>query len=130
MQLAISDGEIREVLTSIERGAVHLTPIRDPQDIYAGVVEYAVDNGWRLAVFNDCNEWDYLEWIEAPDGRRVDYDQLCDASSDLKNYVPSISVAWERYRIPGYLKFRCTRCGVVLKRANRRERFKCPSCPE
>jgi len=128
--LAIPEGEIRELLTAIEFGTVHLRPVQDPQDISAGVVEYEVDNGWRLAVFSDCNAWDYLEWVEAPDGRRVDYDQLCDASSDLKQYAPSTSVAWERYRIPGYLKFRCPRCSAILQRENRSERYKCPSCLE
>jgi len=128
MQLAISEAELRELLTAIERGTVHLTPIQDPQDIYAGIVEYAVDNGWRLAIFNDCNEWDYLEWVEAPDGRRVDYDQLCDASSDLKAYVPSTSVAWERYRIPGYMRFRCLQCGTILKHTAPRDRTRCASC--
>ena len=127
MQLAISEAEIRELLTAIERGTVHLTPIQEPQRMYAGVVEYAVDNGWRLAVFNDCNEWDYLEWIETPDGRRVDYDQLCEAS-DLARYVPSRSVAWERYNIPGYMKFRCTECGSPLIREYRRDSYKCGSC--
>lgn len=128
MQLAISEGELRELLTAIERGTVHLTPVQDPQDIYAGIVEYVVDNGWRLAVFNDCNAWDYLEWIEAPDGRRVDYDQLCDASSDLESYVPSTSVVWERYYIPGYMRFRCRQCGAILKHADARDRTKCASC--
>lgn len=127
MQLAISETEIRELLTAIERGTVHLTPVQEPQRIYSGVVEYVADNGWRLAVFNDCNEWDYLEWIETPDGRRVDFDQLYD-SSDLAEYVPSTSVAWERYNIPGYMKFRCTRCGATLKRGNPGDLFQCGSC--
>ena len=128
VQLAISEAEIRELLTAIECGTVHLTPMQEPQRMYTGIVEYDVDNGWRLAVFNDCNEWDYIEWIEAPDGRRVDYDQLCDASSDLAHYVPSTSVAWDRYYIPGHMKFRCTLCGAVLKRGSRGDLFQCDSC--
>ena len=90
MPLAIPEAEIRQLLTAIETGSVQLTPLEEPQQIYAGVVEYVVSNGWRLAVFNDCNEWDYLEWIETPDGRRVDYDQLCEMSA-LSNYLPSSS---------------------------------------
>lgn len=113
MELEISEDEIRAVLSAVESGAIRLTPTMEPQLVYAGVVEYEATNGWRLAVFNDCNEWDYLEWIEAPDGRHVEYDQLWQ-SSDLANYVPEPSVAWERYGIPGYLKFRCTRCGDAL----------------
>jgi hypothetical protein len=116
MELGIPEYEIREFLGAIESGAVRLTSVEEPQHVYAGVVEYAASNGWRLAVFNDCNEWDYLEWVEAPDGRRVDYDQLCD-SSDLAQYEPEPSVAWERYGIPGAMKFRCTCCGVDFKYA-------------
>jgi hypothetical protein len=51
MQLAISETEIRELLTAIEQGTVRLTPIKEPQAIYAGVVEYAASNpetrGWK-----------------------------------------------------------------------------------
>ena len=39
MQLAISEAEIRELLTAIERGTVHLTPMQEPQRIYSGIVE-------------------------------------------------------------------------------------------
>jgi hypothetical protein len=127
MEWAISEAEIRELLTAIETGTVHLTPIREPQDIYAGIVEYVVDNGWRIAVFNDCNEWDYIEWVETPDGRRVDYDQL-DEIPDLRNYEPSTSVAWERYYIPGGGKCRCTECGTILKGRNLQAPFQCDSC--
>ncbi|HET6961975.1 MAG TPA: hypothetical protein VFJ27_05750 [Terriglobia bacterium] len=87
MALAIPAAEIRALLTAIELGAVRLTPMEEPQRVYSGVVAYPTTNGWRLGVFNDCNEWDYLEWIEAPDGRRVDHDQLWD-SSDLVQYEP------------------------------------------
>ena len=47
MQPAISEAEIRELLTAIESGTVHLTSIGEPQRIYAAVVEYVVNNGWR-----------------------------------------------------------------------------------
>ena len=126
MDLAIPETEIREVLSAIEIGTIRLTAVEEPQRVYAGVVEYSATNGWRLAVFNDCNEWDYLEWIEAPDGRRVDYDQLWQ-SSDLANYEPEPSVAWERYGMPGNMKFRCTRCGAAFK-YNKGDVFICGSC--
>ena len=92
MERAVDTLRSRELLAAIEAGTVHLTPIGEPQRIYAGIVEYVINNGWRLAVFNDCNEWDYLEWIETPDGRRVDFDQL-DKVSDLRSYRRPRSVA-------------------------------------
>jgi len=128
VELTISEDEIRSVLSAIERGAIRLTPLEEPQRVYAGVVEYAATNGWRIAVFNDCNEWDYIEWIEAPDGRRVDYDQLWE-SSDLANYEPQPDIAWERYGMPGNMKFRCTQCGVPFKYRLDKV-LKCGSCRE
>jgi hypothetical protein len=95
MALGIPEAEIQRVLVAVECGDVTLTA--SPDAPYAGVVEYAASNGWRLAVFNDCNEWDYLEWIEAPDGRRVSYEDLCAAQSPLAEYEPTDSVAREQY---------------------------------
>jgi len=112
--LATVEEELRQLVRSIEDGSVQITRTEEPQRVYAGVVEYAASNGWRLAVYCDANEWDYFEWFEAPDGRRVDYDALYSAAV-LSEYKPSSTVSWERYRIPGYMKFRCTHCGAKFK---------------
>ena len=40
---------------------------------YCGVDTFVTRDGWTVHVFNDCDEWDYLEEIEAPDGRRWVY---------------------------------------------------------
>ena len=127
MKLAISETEIRELVAAIEQGTVQVTPTEEPQAVYAGVVEYVASNGWRLAVFNDCNEWDYLQWVVAPDGRRVDYDQLDDFARELSQYQPDETVAWERYGIPKYPTFRCTVCGTILE-SGKRKVFKCDLC--
>lgn len=91
-------------------------------------MEYTATNGWRLALFNDGNEWDYLEWIEAPDGRRVHDDQLGE-SSDLVNDAPGPSVAWDRDGMPGNRTFRCLRCGTALESPHD-EVFLCGTCRE
>jgi hypothetical protein len=36
---------------------------------YCSVFEWRTPNGWTIRVFNDCGEWDYVEELEAPDGR-------------------------------------------------------------
>lgn len=41
--------------------------------IYAGDVDVFVD-GWRIVIFNDCAELDYVDSATAPDGRTADYD--------------------------------------------------------
>lgn len=126
MSLAIPEIEIRQFLSAIESGAIRLTASEEPQRVYAGQVEYTAANGWRLAVFNDCNEWDYVEWIETPDGRRVDYDDLS-KSPDLADYRPPSDVAWDRYGIPGNEEFRCIRCGATFE-FKRDDVFVCAAC--
>lgn len=36
--------------------------------VYAGNVMFVLGNGWKVIVFNDCDEWDYIEDMLAPDG--------------------------------------------------------------
>lgn len=114
---AISDIEIWEFLRAIESGSVVLTPDgdREPQLIYAGDVPYRASNGWRIVIFNDANEWDYIDEIVTSDGRRISYDEIADSFPDIDNYEPTIEISWLRYRIPGYISFRCSVCDLKLK---------------
>jgi hypothetical protein len=109
----ISESEVLQFLKGIEDGSVSLQPDADPQDVYAGNVTYAASNGWQIRIFNDCNEWDYIDRIETPDGRNVGFDAL-DEMPSVRDYDPGDEVAWSRYGIPGYMKFRCRFCGDVL----------------
>jgi len=115
MTLAITASEICTLLRSIENGWVQLEAIHEPQSVYAGSVDYLASNGWRLTVFNDCNQWDCLERIESPDGRRVEYSEMSQQAQDIAEYTPSSTVAWERYRMPGHMTFRCVICGADFK---------------
>lgn len=45
---------------------------------YTGAPWFAAESGWRFQVFNDCDEFDYFQTIEAPDGRRWVFDELTD----------------------------------------------------
>jgi hypothetical protein len=125
--LSIPLPAILDLLRSIERGAVVLTALDEPQRIYAGIVAYAADNGWRLAIYNDCNEWDYIDWVEAPDGRRVEYEGI-DATPELRAYEPSEAVAWSRYGLPGHSRFRCTGCGRDMKHLRGVNGLRCSEC--
>jgi hypothetical protein len=55
--------ELRKFLKAVEDGSVSLIPEQEPQDVYAGNVSYLGSNGWRILVFNDANEWDYIDSI-------------------------------------------------------------------
>jgi len=105
-----------------------LTPMQEPQWVYAGVVGYNASNGWRIAVFNDANEWDYIEWIAASDGRRVDFFfDMTEEDADLEHYAPSNDVSWRCYGIPGYLQNRCKKCGSSIN-ADPGGRYLCQQC--
>ncbi|HKD82575.1 MAG TPA: hypothetical protein VKH81_22990 [Candidatus Angelobacter sp.] len=111
----ITEGELLEFLKAIEEGTIPLQPEGCiPQDIYAGNVPYMASNGWRITIFNDCNEWDYVEHVITPDGRSLSFDEIDDLMSVAREYTPDVEVAWSRYGIPGYMRFRCTNCGVDI----------------
>lgn len=63
--------------------------------VYAGNVEYLVtaQDGqvWKVDVFNDCDSWDYLDRVVAPDGSAWEYptsDELSPMTMDLANWQP------------------------------------------
>lgn len=52
----LTEAAVLAFLESVERGDVTLAPDVDPDEVYAGIVTYTASNGWRIAIFNDCNE--------------------------------------------------------------------------
>lgn len=60
--------EAVEVLNAVCRGEVQATAHDDPYLYYCGNVCYELSNGWKVQVFNDCGEWDYVDSVTAPDG--------------------------------------------------------------
>lgn len=64
-------------------------------ETFAGDVEFVLVNGWRVVVFNDCNSWDYIDSITAPDGRTWDFDGL----GWLRNWSPK-QEGWADYIPP------------------------------
>lgn len=99
--------ELMSFLHDVETGKVILTPTEDPDDIYAGEVEYKASNGWTIVVFNDCASFDYIDRAETPDGRRIDFDDLADDAFHEKKgpyyeaycYRPEREVERDRYQI-------------------------------
>jgi hypothetical protein len=94
----LSEAEILRFLASVERGEIVLTADMDPDEIYGGVVTYAASNGWRIAIFNDCSEWDYIEWIEVGD-ERVAYADIADGMPAVAQYEPPDDVVKRAYGI-------------------------------
>lgn len=107
---ALSEDECLDFLQRIETGEITLEPVHCAQDVFAGNVEYLASNGWSVVVFNDANEWDYIDRICTRDGRALDYDQIEESMSRLSQYSPTHEVSWKVYRIPGYCDHRCELC--------------------
>jgi len=97
------DREVMGYLLQIERGLVVLTPKEEPQEFYSGRLEYSGSDGSTFFLWNDCNEWDYIEELRLPDGRSLDFDELQELPR-VRAYSPDDEVAWLRYGIPGYLQ--------------------------
>jgi hypothetical protein len=95
--------EVWKLVHDIETGAVSLSCDCEPQNVYAGNVLYTASNGWKLVVFNDCNEWDYFDRFIAPDGRQLDYAEM---PEEMRRYSPGDEVSWRAYGIPCYRKDR------------------------
>lgn len=38
------------------------------QDVFAGDVVWRLSNGWRVRMFNDCDDWDYVDAVAPPSG--------------------------------------------------------------
>ena len=76
MSTSVTEAEVLDFLHSVEHGEVSLVPTHEPQEVYAGIVAYQASNGWKITVFNDANEWDYVEQLRTADGRECDYEDI------------------------------------------------------
>lgn len=94
---------ILKFLKDIDTGKVTLTSPLEPQYVYAGHVPYQASNGWKVVLFNDCNEWDYIDRIVMPDGV-VAYGEL--RESKIGDWAPNEDTLWRIWGIPGYLCFK------------------------
>lgn len=114
MSCNVSEAELMAFLVAVERGEVLLRPEREPQYVYAGNVHYAASNGWHIIIFNDANEWDYIDFVQTADGRIAEFEEI-DEMPQVSRHAPTDEVAWSRYGIPGYCIFRCTACGTRVE---------------
>lgn len=128
--------QVSAVMGDIAAGRVTVRPTIDPAKVYAGNVRYEASNGRTIVVFNDCNEWDYLDSIEV-DGEVVAtfgsmYPDDADGAVDFEEIVGADM--WRIWRIPGWITCRCHGCGEVVERERMPEEHegltRCSSCDE
>jgi len=68
----ITDEQVEQLFKDIDEGRVTVKPTRETwKEAWAGDVEFTCSNGWRVVVFNDCDEWDYVDSVIAPDGDKA-----------------------------------------------------------
>lgn len=83
---SIPAAEIAELFRRLIRKErrVQLAPPRIAwNDVYAGDVHFMIA-GYHVAIFNDCDEFDYVDSARAPDGRTCHFD---DWQTEGKNPV-------------------------------------------
>ena len=56
----LEDADAGELTLTIEGGSW--------EQVYAGNVVWVTSNGWRIMVFNDCDDWDYIDSFMPPEG--------------------------------------------------------------
>ncbi|MFS0828057.1 DUF7693 family protein [Pseudomonas phoenicis] len=67
--------EVSHVLREVVLGRRHMTKVgaQTWDEVYA--CHFEVDaEGWRISIYNDCDELDYCEHAVSPDGQRWDFD--------------------------------------------------------
>jgi hypothetical protein len=80
-------------LQAIDRGEVSISVEGPDWDgAWCGPVTFKTPSGWTFVIFNDCDEWDYLETVIAPTGERFEY--LHGMPVDLGNWEPKNEDIW------------------------------------
>lgn len=69
--------EVEPFLQAVSRGEIKLTVDGiSPADMYCGTVKYNASNGWTVKVFNDCDEFDYIDDVSDASGKYMDFHDL------------------------------------------------------
>lgn len=91
--------EVYQVLREVVLGRRHMTKVgvQTWDEVYA--CHFVVDiEGWRITIYNDCDELDYCEQAVSPEGQRWDL-----GSRDRTDPIALLST-WENQRLERMLK--------------------------
>lgn len=78
-----------EALSRADHGLVQVRGRFDSSP--AGNVDFTLEDGWRITVFNDCGEWDYIDTVTSPAGWSIDFDLM---PSRLRHWRPEHPDRW------------------------------------
>jgi hypothetical protein len=73
---ALEPADVAKLLGDIYAGRVSLFYAEPPESVRSRDVLYETSNGWRLRVFADGCEFDYLDEVISPNGERLAFDAL------------------------------------------------------
>ena len=96
---ALTARDVSQVLREVVFGRRTMTKIGSQswEQVYACHFEVDVE-GWRITIYNDCDELDYRERCVSPDGQRWDFDP-----GDRTDPVALLST-WEHQSLERMLK--------------------------
>lgn len=95
----LSAREVCQVLRDVVLGRRAMAKVGDQtwDEVYA--CHFVVDvEGWRITIYNDCDELDYCEQTVSPEGQRWDF-----GSGDRTDPIALLST-WEHQRLEHILK--------------------------
>lgn len=71
----VSSEEVADLLHKIAAGEITLRVVGETWDeCYAGDVTFELSSGDKLVIFNDCDDFDYVDSVRLVDGREGDFD--------------------------------------------------------
>ncbi len=70
----MTEQDILAMCKAVDAGelSVELEGGKTWDEAYSGNMRFRFGNGFRLVVYNDCGEWDYIDSYIAPDGTRTE----------------------------------------------------------
>jgi hypothetical protein len=77
IKLQVRGQEIADLLRQVGRGEVAarlVEPGCSWEQVYVGNVEFDI-SGYRVVIFNDCDELDYVDSVVTPDDRVGDFEE-------------------------------------------------------
>ena len=76
--MRITRQEVADVLKAAVAGEIPVRLVNPEQTwhvVYAGNMDFMLGD-WRITIFNDCDELDYIDSVKAPDGREAEFEDL------------------------------------------------------
>lgn len=92
------EARVLEVLEKIHDGALTVSTDEVMGDIFFGDVIYEISNGWKITVFVDGDEFDYIDNVVTEDGTVFDFDEIWKLAEVESGEITPREDGWNRVR--------------------------------